>query len=119
MATFRTAIEPEEGPACGGCRLRFGAMRRGGVKHRKQRHGRFCKYAENTHRKRSESKNRVLAVSGELAPFKPQGLAHLCTTTIWAAPRLAIFEAWAPETMVSAGFSVVVPNGIGFLLRLT
>ena len=33
------------------------------------------------------------------------GLAHLCITTAEAAPRFAVFEAWAPRTMVSGDLS--------------
>jgi hypothetical protein len=34
-----------------------------------------------------------------------RGLAHLCAIWIWAAPRFAVFEAWAPRTMASGDLS--------------
>jgi len=32
------------------------------------------------------------------------GLAHVCATATWAAPRFAVFEAWAPRTMYQTAF---------------
>src|SRR5579859_3582200 len=44
-------------------------------------------------------------------------ISRLRTTSLWAAPRFAMFEAWAPRTMPSSDFSDAKLRSLGFVYQ--